>query len=687
LLLYYTSSELLKKEMSTMLSQMAQCTRQSLYYKKLVFNPISPTTNYRCFRICTMHHGLPGKQRYSATKHTHSNNHYNYSPSVRYFSTSSNDSSRGKETSDISQDATSKSTSIIREGFHQLWKNLVYRIRRMTRRSNPILDDISDITMGIKNRPIFYPRIHDIQPHHFSDAFEEILSQTQTLHQEMEDTFRGILIKESTGDEKQLLIDNTHIHGLPLEDSVLQNLYRIYFPTYYLRNLLGLYLQVNQITILRRDRTVFQNLLLVQSKLAYYNATLTPTNPSLLYLTMEHIREKQSQLLTRDSSLQRQKEYDELEKKRRALELILERESTICCADDNAEQHPGISEQSRQLQEKNDDEIDELHIFQTLKKLSFQIKRRQQQQGSQQQEQQKYYASALTHIYQLLSSRKRKANILGYESYAQLFLSKNMMIKNCENITTIHSSIAERAIPVVLQSQVRWIHEEEQEGKRPNQRVTNVAGYGSFSTSTFQKPAVWDKLSAYLELQTVLKGMFDLTRRLFGIIIKEDTTDKSHQIWDRDVRIFHLYDEDDEMKYLASFYLDPYQRPDSKVLGDNMCISLVDRAIHSHTKTIIAATDPSSSNTTSSSTTATIRTSPLVCIICDIHPADWNDSPCLLSFEDATNLFHEFGHALHQMLTAVDVGFVAGTNGVELDAVEFPSQVRRDLYLYSAVTI
>jgi Zn-dependent oligopeptidase len=541
--------------------------------------------------------------------------------------------------------------------------------------------------MGIKNRPIFYPRIHDIQPHHFSDAFEEILSQTQTLHQEMEDTFRGILIKESTGDEKQLLIDNTHIHGLPLEDSVLQNLYRIYFPTYYLRNLLGLYLQVNQITILRRDRTVFQNLLLVQSKLAYYNATLTPTNPSLLYLTMEHIREKQSQLPTRDSSLQRQKEYDELEKKRRALELILERESTICCADDNAEQHPGISEQSRQLQEKNDDEIDELHIFQTLKKLSFQIKRRQQQQGSQQQEQQKHYASALTHIYQLLSSRKRKANILGYESYAQLFLSKNMMIKNCENITTIHSSIAERAIPVVLQSQVRWIHEEEQEGKRPNQRVTNVAGYGSFSTSTFQKPAVWDKLSAYLELQTVLKGMFDLTRRLFGIIIKEDTTDKSHQIWDRDVRIFHLYDEDDEMKYLASFYLDPYQRPDSKVLGDNMCISLVDRAIHSHTKTIIAATDPSSSNTTSSSTTATIRTSPLVCIICDIHPADWNDSPCLLSFEDATNLFHEFGHALHQMLTAVDVGFVAGTNGVELDAVEFPSQVRRDLYLYSAVTI
>jgi hypothetical protein len=314
-----------------------------------------------------MHYGLPGKQRYSdsATKHTHPNNHYNYSPSVSPLSTSNNGSSRGKETSDISQDATSKSTPVIREGFYQLWKNLVYRISKITRRSNPILDDISEITMGIKNRPIFYSRFHNIQPHHFSDAFEVILSQTETLHQEMEDTFRGILIRGSTGDEKQLLIDNIHIHGLPLEDSVLQNLYRIYFPTYYLRNLLGLYMQVNQIAILRRDKTVFQNLLLVQSKLAYYNATLTPTNTSLLYLTMEHIREKQSQLLTRDSSLYRQKEHDELEKKRRALELILERESTVCCTDDNTEQQLGISQQSRQLQEKKEDEIDELHIFQT----------------------------------------------------------------------------------------------------------------------------------------------------------------------------------------------------------------------------------------------------------------------------------------------------------------------------------
>lgn len=673
-------------EMSTiLLLRMAYCTRQSVCCQKLV----SPATSFRCFNICTLHHGLHGKQQsYSATK-LNNPTYIHYSPSVVFLSTSNHGTPRGKETSDISQDTASKSSLVIGEGFFQLWKDFGTRISKITRRSNPILDDISEIMVGIKDRPTFYPRFHDIKPHHFVDAFEVLHSETQTLHQEMEDTFRTILIKGSAEDANHVLIDDFNIHGLPLEDSVLQNLYRIYFPTNYLRNLLGLYMQVNQVTIGRRDRTVFHNLQMVQLKLGYYNATLTPTNTSLLYFTMEHVREKQSQLLPRNPSLQRQKAHDELEKKRRALELILERESTVCATDDpSTEQHFDINDQSRQRQIENNEEPNELQILQTLKQLSFQIKRMEYQ-GSPQQEQQQYYASALTNLYQLISQRKQKANTLGYESYTHLFLSKNMMIKKCKDVTAIHSSIAERAIPVVLQSQEWWMNEEEEVGRKHNQKFTNVSGRGSCSSaSSYPKPAVWDKLSVYLELETVLQGMFDLTRRLFGIVIKEDTTDKRHQTWDRDVRIFQLYDEDNGMKYLASFYLDPYQRPDSKILGSNMCVSLVDNTIQSHTKTIIAATESSSSIASNdTAATTTIRTSPLVCILCDIQPADWSDSPCLLSFEDAINLFHEFGHALHQMLTTVDVGFVAGTNGVELDAVEFPSQVRTGLDLYFIVTM
>ena len=50
------------------------------------------------------------------------------------------------------------------------------------------------------------------------------------------------------------------------------------------------------------------------------------------------------------------------------------------------------------------------------------------------------------------------------------------------------------------------------------------------------------------------------------------------------------------------------------------------------------------------------------------------DKPSLLSFDEANTLFHEFGHALHHVLTTVDVADVSGISGVEWDAVELPSQ-------------
>jgi Zn-dependent oligopeptidase len=49
-------------------------------------------------------------------------------------------------------------------------------------------------------------------------------------------------------------------------------------------------------------------------------------------------------------------------------------------------------------------------------------------------------------------------------------------------------------------------------------------------------------------------------------------------------------------------------------------------------------------------------------------------TPCLLSYDDARTLFHEFGHALHQMLSDVTYGFISGTS-VARDFVELPSQL------------
>lgn len=65
---------------------------------------------------------------------------------------------------------------------------------------------------------------------------------------------------------------------------------------------------------------------------------------------------------------------------------------------------------------------------------------------------------------------------------------------------------------------------------------------------------------------------------------------------------------------------------------------------------------------------------PVAYLTCNFTPPAGNN-PALLTHEEVTTLFHEFGHGLHHMLTLVDHPSVAGINGVEWDAVELPSQI------------
>ena len=64
---------------------------------------------------------------------------------------------------------------------------------------------------------------------------------------------------------------------------------------------------------------------------------------------------------------------------------------------------------------------------------------------------------------------------------------------------------------------------------------------------------------------------------------------------------------------------------------------------------------------------------PIAFLTCNLTPPV-GDDPALLTHDEVTTLFHEFGHGLHHMLTRVDNAGVSGINGVEWDAVELPSQ-------------
>ncbi|MEF3083061.1 peptidyl-dipeptidase Dcp [Luteimonas sp. SMYT11W] len=149
------------------------------------------------------------------------------------------------------------------------------------------------------------------------------------------------------------------------------------------------------------------------------------------------------------------------------------------------------------------------------------------------------------------------------------------------------------------------------------------------------------QIKPYFELDRVLNdGVFFAANQLYGITAKER---KDIPVYHPDVRVFDIFDADG--KQLALFYLDPFKR-DSKQGGAWMGNFVEQNGL-----------------------TGTI---PVVYNVENFtKPAA--GQPALLSFDDVTTLFHEFGHALHGFFSNTKYPSVAGTN-TPRDFVEFPSQ-------------
>ena len=149
------------------------------------------------------------------------------------------------------------------------------------------------------------------------------------------------------------------------------------------------------------------------------------------------------------------------------------------------------------------------------------------------------------------------------------------------------------------------------------------------------------QIKPYFELDNVLQnGVFFAANQLYGITFKER---KDLPVYHPDVRVFEVTDADG--KSLALFYADFYKR-DSKSGGAWMDVFVEQNGL--------------------------TGTKPVVYNVSNFtKPAA--GQPALLSWDDVTTMFHEFGHALHGMFSNTKYPSVAGT-GVPRDFVEFPSQ-------------
>ena len=243
-------------------------------------------------------------------------------------------------------------------------------------------------------------------------------------------------------------------------------------------------------------------------------------------------------------------------------------------------------------------------------------------------------------INETLSLRHELAQLLGFDNYAERSLATKMA-EDGDQVIGFLSDLAEQSLPIAKRD---YAEIEAFAKKEYNVKALNAWDLTYYSEKLRQ--AVYaisqEELRPYFPAETVTAGMFAVVKRLYNIdVIEEQGVD----IWQADVRYFRIEKNGQE---IASFYLDIFAR-ENKRGGAWMADCRVRRQ-----------------------TPAGLQ-KPVAFLTCNFTPPV-GDVPSLLTHNEVTTLFHEFGHGLHHMLTQVDVAAVSGINGVPWDAVELPSQ-------------
>ncbi len=239
-------------------------------------------------------------------------------------------------------------------------------------------------------------------------------------------------------------------------------------------------------------------------------------------------------------------------------------------------------------------------------------------------------------IAQILPLRHELSRLLGFENYADYALATRMA-KSSKQVLGFLDDLARRCMPAARQE---YADLEEFAGRKLN--AWDMAYYGERLQESRYRVSQ-EALRPYFPLPKVLQGLFDLVQRLYGIGVRE-RADVS--VWHASVRFYDLLDA--QGRVVAGFFLDHYSRSEKRS-GAWMDECVIAKSLPSGTAIPVAQ------------------------LVCNFT-APVGAAPSLLTHDEVTTLFHEFGHGLHHMLTRVVYPSIAGINGVAWDAVELPSQ-------------
>ncbi|HHQ4705052.1 TPA: oligopeptidase A [Aeromonas hydrophila] len=243
---------------------------------------------------------------------------------------------------------------------------------------------------------------------------------------------------------------------------------------------------------------------------------------------------------------------------------------------------------------------------------------------------------------ELLALRRELAKLLGFANYAELSLATKMADKP-EQVVNFLTDLAAKSLPQG-KAELEEIRAFAAEQHGQDELAAWDLAYYAEKLKQHKFSISDEQLRPYFPASKVVKGLFEVVKRVFGMKVRERL---GIDTWHPDVRFYDIFDAEDELR--GSFYLDLYAR-EHKQGGAwmDVCLGRRYRQDGSLQK-------------------------PVAYLTCNFNgPVD--GKPALFTHNEVVTLFHEFGHGIHHMLTRIDVAGVAGINGVAWDAVELPSQ-------------
>ena len=242
---------------------------------------------------------------------------------------------------------------------------------------------------------------------------------------------------------------------------------------------------------------------------------------------------------------------------------------------------------------------------------------------------------------QILALRHEKAQLLGFNNYAEYSLATKMA-DSTDTVVNFLDDLAEKSLGQAQRDLDELRQFAASEHGLEDLQAWDIGYYSEKMRQHFYQLSQ-EQVKAYFPVSRVLPGLFAIVEKLYGLQISPITEFDS---WHPDAHFYQIIDKDQQPR--GRFYLDLYAR--AKKRGGAWMDDCVGRK-----------------------KTADGIQHPVAYLVCNFTPPT-GDQPALLTHDEVETLFHEFGHGLHHMLTQIDHLGVSGINGVEWDAVELPSQ-------------